>query len=443
MSALKTGSLNGRALSLWSASAWQDDDAPHLPGEPQGAGPFVSSFAPGQLSGFTDGVLGGGAAKSSTGTGGAPGKSSKTTYNPQPAPAPAPAPSSGVYAFEGPRWSSRTITWSFGNSTYAQDAATPFSSAVGTAYQSTIQQALQRWASVSGVTLVQQADSTDPSHAANIRIGFADLNTPASNVVGYTSYHYTTSSTGISTFSPDTVVRLEDPTKDPLTAGSGGSLTYQGFSTTLYQTALHELGHALGLAHSTDASAVMYPTLGTADPDLDANDIAGIQALYGTAPTGITQTLATSLPAMAAPSPKPTVSTLTFQMSEDAWHGDAQCFISIDGHHLGAVQTITASHALGQSDRMTFLADLGAGPHAVSVQLVEAAFAGQADGGRHLYVESVQLDGAQVASFAPKLTGNNTASFALGPTSQPPAAFVSVTSGDYTFGQALPLLQHS
>jgi hypothetical protein len=47
--------------------------------------------------------------------------------------------------------------------------------------------------------------------------------------------------------------------------------------------AAHEFGHALGLGHSTVASATMYPsvsTCATGNRTLDPDDIAGVQALY-------------------------------------------------------------------------------------------------------------------------------------------------------------------
>ena len=59
--------------------------------------------------------------------------------------------------------------------------------------------------------------------------------------------------------------------------------------------AAHEFGHALGLGHSTSASATMYPSVSSCNMSnrtLDADDIAGVQALYPpatipSAPTGI------------------------------------------------------------------------------------------------------------------------------------------------------------
>lgn len=179
------------------------------------------------------------------------------------------------YVLEGPKWATPVITWSFAGYNYAEDAGDPFSHAIGSAYQGVIAAALQRWASVSGVQLEQVPDSPDPATSADIRIGWGDFNTAATGTIGATTYY---SSGGA--FVPDTVVRLEDPTQVPLTAPSLASL-YVGYTTDLYQVALHEIGHALGLGHTTDPNAIMYPMSGPNNPDLDATDVAGMQALYG------------------------------------------------------------------------------------------------------------------------------------------------------------------
>ena len=53
-----------------------------------------------------------------------------------------------------------------------------------------------------------------------------------------------------------------------------------GGGTDIYTVALHELGHALGLGHTTNPADVMYPYY-RFGAQLSPNDIAGVQSLYG------------------------------------------------------------------------------------------------------------------------------------------------------------------
>ncbi|XP_010129795.1 PREDICTED: interstitial collagenase-like [Buceros rhinoceros silvestris] len=60
--------------------------------------------------------------------------------------------------------------------------------------------------------------------------------------------------------------------------------TKDGTGTNLFIVAAHELGHSLGLSHSNDPGALMYPTYSYTDPKeflLPQDDIDGIQAIYG------------------------------------------------------------------------------------------------------------------------------------------------------------------
>lgn len=169
------------------------------------------------------------------------------------------------YALEGPTWSNATITWSFAA------AGGTFTGAIGAAYQSAVTAALSRWSQVANVTFKQAADSVSN---VNIRIGWGQF---SGSQIGETDYSYQIS--GKQTFINGVTVRLEDPAALSLSSAPGAY--YQGTSTALYQVALHEIGHALGLAHSTDPNAVMYASLGPSNTDLDTTDISGIESLYG------------------------------------------------------------------------------------------------------------------------------------------------------------------
>ena len=190
-----------------------------------------------------------------------------------------------TYALEGADWSSKTVTWSFATVTYASDIPNgrAFSSSVTDATeQAVVRAAFAEWQSVSGVQFVEQTDSVTQTGAADIRVGFGALS--AGVEIGETDYLTTA---GGSRLAPDVVIRLQDPGVQSLTTVNG-VLTYSGTSSQLYQIVLHEIGHALGLAHdNADQNAVMYPVSTPSNRDLDSEDIAGIQSLYGPPSTGV------------------------------------------------------------------------------------------------------------------------------------------------------------
>ena len=85
--------------------------------------------------------------------------------------------------------------------------------------------------------------------------------------------------------------------------------------------------------------------------------------------------------------------TLVLNVSEDAWQGDAQFTVSVDGARVGGVQTATTLHSSGKTQPLTLTGNFGAGSHSVAVSFINDAFGGAANLDRNLYVQSVSLDG--------------------------------------------------
>ena len=315
------------------------------------------------------------------------------------------------YALEGAKWPDANITYSFATSNNGNDASDPFSGAVTGGYQAAVQWALQQWASVTPLAFTQVADGT----SADIRIGFGALGTASTGVIGQTNLIWD----GAGNLVPDEVVRLEDPGQLALNPDGSGNYDYAGTSATLGQVALHEIGHALGLAHASDPNAVMYATVGPNNQTLDQADVAGIQSLYG-APA--------SAAAPAAPAPQADVVSLN--LSEDAWMGDAQFIVSVDGQQVGGVQTVTALHGLGQDQAFTIQGAFGVGAHDLAISFINDAWGGTADTDRNLYVDGVSLDGTpQVAGTIP-LYSNGTAHISVA--SQSSAKVIVGTDADGT-----------
>ena len=209
------------------------------------------------------------------------------------------------FTLEGPRWQAQPITWAFATYQYASDLATaPFSHVmVPGVIAAEVAQAFSTWADVSGLALQQVTDSSAPS----IRVGFGAFNPAITHQLGQTNYRYSGSS-----FAPDVVVRLEDPTETPYSV-QGSDLVIGGYGATVLQLALHEVGHALGLGHSASASDIMYSVASASNRSLSASDIEGIHTLYPAA-------VSTSAVAMAAanPAPVPAAGTVALRGA----HGD-------------------------------------------------------------------------------------------------------------------------
>jgi hypothetical protein len=147
----------------------------------------------------------------------------------------------------------------------------------GTSGELALLQAFQTWADYTNVNFglvsdggeafgVGRAIQDDPRFG-DIRVGAVPL---ASDVIAVTSpFNF------FNTYSGDVVLNSSQAI---------------GSTYNLYNVALHEAGHALGLPDNNDLSSVMYEYYNGTNGALDANDIAAIQSLYGARTTTATNT---------------------------------------------------------------------------------------------------------------------------------------------------------
>ncbi len=122
----------------------------------------------------------------------------------------------------------------------------------------------------------------------------------------------------------------------------------------------------------------------------------------------------TPTPSSASASPS-TVSpdTLTLALSEDAYQGDAQFIVKMDGTQLGNAQSVTASNSAGQTQNFTFSGNWGAGAHNVEVDFINDASGGPGQD-RNLYVDQVTYDGKAAMSQPTPLHGNGGVTIPVG-----------------------------
>ncbi len=100
--------------------------------------------------------------------------------------------------------------------------------------------------------------------------------------------------------------------------------------------------------------------------------------------------------------------TLSLNLSEDAWNGDAQFSVAIDGKTVGAPQTVTALHSAGATQTFAFDQALASGTHDVAVSFLNDAYGGSAGTDRNLYIDSASVGGTAAAGAAAALWSAST-----------------------------------
>ena|GEM_PF-4647973 len=125
-----------------------------------------------------------------------------------------------------------------------------------------------------------------------------------------------------------------------------------------------------------------------------------------------------------APAPTPTpapvsqeigsgADVLVLKISQDAWQGDAQYTVSVDGMQVGGTFTASASHVAGQSDTLTLHGDWAPGSHTVTVNFLNDAWGGTADTDRNLHVDAIAFGGQAVAGSSADLMQAGPVDFAF------------------------------
>ena len=102
---------------------------------------------------------------------------------------------------------------------------------------------------------------------------------------------------------------------------------------------------------------------------------------------------------------------LDLSVSEDAWQGDAQFTVAINGQMIGGAYTATASHAAGATQDIAIAGSWGTGPKTVGISFINDAYGGSAATDRNLYVNGVTYDGQAAPGTPAALFSNGTATF--------------------------------
>ena len=124
--------------------------------------------------------------------------------------------------------------------------------------------------------------------------------------------------------------------------------------------------------------------------------------------------------------------TLTLGVTEDAYQGDAQFTIGVDGQQVGDVLIATSPHSGTSSDTVNVLGDWAPGPHTVTVSFLNDSYSGTPDTDRNLYLDGVSYNGVFVPRAAQTLYSSGPVGFGVTDTTSVPGSSLVVPAGTTT-----------
>lgn len=188
--------------------------------------------------------------------------------------------------------------WDKCDLTFAFDTGT--NDIAGAAEFQAVRNAFQTWAAVVNLTFTEVTVNDNP----DVRIGWRQANDPDFNMAGTTLAH--------ADFPPACSV-VTNTLPKPVHFDDQEHTWANGAVANAFDVetvALHEIGHILGLAHSSVSGAVMAPTVSSnfTKRNLTADDIAGVQSLYPNCGSVLTlipvsSFILTPLPSLLTPFP--------------------------------------------------------------------------------------------------------------------------------------------
>ena len=181
---------------------------------------------------------------------------------------------------------------------------------------------------------------------------------------------------------------------------AGSSLLVQG-NTFLNDQA----GGAIGVYNQTAIQAVINAN---STYNLPANEIAnGPAAVTNTTSLASEPALDTSHP-FGNGGAGGNAGSLVLSLSQDAYDGNAAFVVDLNYVQAALAQSVTASHALGQTQDVTFTGDWTPGPLLITVKFINADQG--SSGTRALYVNQITYDGASILSAPLEITTQGSAS---------------------------------